>query len=165
MDSLLISADPDDLARERQKAKILKRSQWWKGRLGQGKCHYCGRRFSPRELTMDHMIPLIRGGETSRRNCVPSCVECNRQKQNLPPGEWKGRLEQLREMTGEDSSSGQACVPSPKPPRQHGEAEAGKMEVAKYSGSTQPEPGHAKRERRPREEEGGGSGESSGGSA
>ena len=96
MDHLIISADPDEMDRERRKAKELKKSSWWKNRLGEGRCYYCERRFPPKKLTLDHMIPLVRGGKTSKGNCVPCCQECNRQKENLPGSEWRGIMEKRR---------------------------------------------------------------------
>lgn len=94
-DHLLIPADPEQMEIERRKARQLKASAWWKNRLGEGKCHYCGRRCPPRQLTMDHQIPLVRGGRTSKSNCVPACPECNRLKSNLPAEEWKAMLDQI----------------------------------------------------------------------
>jgi len=32
-----------DLKRERQKARELRGSQWWKRRVAKGECHYCRR--------------------------------------------------------------------------------------------------------------------------
>ncbi|MBF0620341.1 MAG: HNH endonuclease [Magnetococcales bacterium] len=93
IDSLLIYADPDQMAAERSKAKQMKRSAWWKNKIGQGKCFYCNKRFHPRELTMDHETPLVRGGRSTRGNLVPACKPCNQDKMNLPPGEWKARIE------------------------------------------------------------------------
>jgi 5-methylcytosine-specific restriction endonuclease McrA len=95
MDSLLIAADPDQVESERQKARELKRSAWWKNRIGTGKCAYCGGQFPPSLLTMDHAVPLIRGGRTSKSNCVPACPECNRAKQNLPPEAWRARRDAM----------------------------------------------------------------------
>lgn len=40
-------------------------------------CQYCGRRNS---LTMDHVIPRSKGGETSWENVVTCCAGCNRRK-------------------------------------------------------------------------------------
>ncbi|MBF0626575.1 MAG: HNH endonuclease [Magnetococcales bacterium] len=94
MDDSLIPADPETMAAERRKAKALKRSAWWKNRIGQGRCHYCGQQVPPRELTMDHKVPLVRGGRTSRGNCVPCCPRCNAAKQNLPPGAWRAMVEE-----------------------------------------------------------------------
>lgn len=84
-----------EIAREKAKARELRRSQWWKRRRSSGLCHYCGRRFPPRELTLDHVVPLIRGGKTVKSNVVPCCRECNAKKKYLLPVEWEEYLEQL----------------------------------------------------------------------
>lgn len=95
-DHLLVPADPDAIELERRKARQLKLTPWWKNRLGEGKCAYCGHRFSPGALTMDHVTPLVRGGRTTRGNCVPACRACNRMKSNLPAEEWKAYLDRLQ---------------------------------------------------------------------
>lgn len=43
-------------------------------------CQYCGRRPGTAELSIDHVMPRSRGGETSWENCVLACVYCNRRK-------------------------------------------------------------------------------------
>ena len=53
-----------------------------------GKCHYCGKTFKPSELTMDHLVPIVRGGCTTKGNVVPACKECNNKKKYLLPFEW-----------------------------------------------------------------------------
>ena len=95
MDLFPPAADPDIIASERRKAKLLKQSAWWKNVIGKGICSYCGLRFSPRELTMDHKTPLIHGGRSSRSNCVPACFSCNQQKKNLPAEVWRTTLANL----------------------------------------------------------------------
>ena len=85
----------EDLRRERDKARELRRSQWWRNRIAAGCCHYCGARVAPRELTLDHIVPLVRGGRSSKGNCVPACKACNSQKQSLLPVEWAEYLERL----------------------------------------------------------------------
>jgi 5-methylcytosine-specific restriction endonuclease McrA len=40
-------------------------------------CQYCGKRGS---LTMDHVIPRSKGGDTSWENVVACCAGCNRRK-------------------------------------------------------------------------------------
>ncbi|MCM8524943.1 MAG: HNH endonuclease [Lentisphaeraceae bacterium] len=89
-------ADEKHVKREKQKAKDLRKSPWWKNRLGEGKCHYCQERFHPKELTMDHVTPIIRGGFTNKNNCVACCKECNNQKKYLLPVEWQGYLDKLK---------------------------------------------------------------------
>jgi 5-methylcytosine-specific restriction enzyme A len=84
------------LRRERAKARELRQSQWWKNRIGQGICYYCERRLAPKELTLDHVVPLVRGGQSSRGNCVPACKECNSRKQHLLPMEWQEYLERIK---------------------------------------------------------------------
>ncbi|MBN2684130.1 MAG: HNH endonuclease [Pontiellaceae bacterium] len=82
-----IQKDPKHVARERAKAKELRKSDWWKQQLTKGVCHYCGDTFSPEELTMDHVLPVVRGGKSTKSNCVPCCKECNNEKKYLTPAE------------------------------------------------------------------------------
>lgn len=37
------------------------------------------------ELTMDHKIPIARGGRSTRGNVVPSCRACNQRKSFKTP--------------------------------------------------------------------------------
>jgi len=71
---------PDDAARERAAARELRESQWWRNQIAAGRCHYCGGTFRPSELTMDHVIPVARGGKSDRHNVVPCCKACNNAK-------------------------------------------------------------------------------------
>jgi 5-methylcytosine-specific restriction endonuclease McrA len=48
-------------------------------------CAYCGR--TDERLTIDHVIPRSRGGDTSFANCVASCKPCNNKKNNRTPKE------------------------------------------------------------------------------
>jgi 5-methylcytosine-specific restriction endonuclease McrA len=85
----------EDIRRERHKARELRASQWWKRRCAKGKCHYCGRDTPPKELTMDHMVPLARGGRTTKGNVVPACKDCNNRKRQMLPMEWDAYIEKL----------------------------------------------------------------------
>ena len=49
------------------------------------KCQYCSKRPSSEELTIDHVLPRSRGGETTWENCVVACVDCNSRKANRTP--------------------------------------------------------------------------------
>ncbi|MDH3981603.1 MAG: HNH endonuclease [Kiritimatiellaceae bacterium] len=82
-----IKKDPVHVKRERAKAKELRKSEWWKQELAKGICHYCGDHFAPNELTMDHVLPVVRGGKSVKSNCVPCCKECNNDKKFLTPAE------------------------------------------------------------------------------
>lgn len=72
--------DPVRIKKEREKARKLRKTQWWLNLLNQGVCHYCHRKFLRNQLTMDHLIPLARGGVSSKGNIVPACKECNQTK-------------------------------------------------------------------------------------
>lgn len=74
------SASPEHQKREKAKARELRQSQWWKNQVGKGICYHCQKRFHPKELTMDHLVPIVRGGKSDRKNCVASCKECNTKK-------------------------------------------------------------------------------------
>jgi 5-methylcytosine-specific restriction endonuclease McrA len=72
-----------------RKVPRLKRSVSRKGiilRDASG-CQYCGRKFESRELTLDHVIPRSRGGQSTWENLVASCVRCNNRKGNRTPQE------------------------------------------------------------------------------
>ena len=81
-----------ELRREKARARELRQSTWWKRRIAEGMCHYCGRQVGIRALTADHVVPLIRGGRSSRGNMVPSCKACNNRKQSLLAWEWEEYL-------------------------------------------------------------------------
>lgn len=81
----LVEVSDAEIRRERQKARELRASQWWKRKRAAGICHHCGGRFPPGELTMDHLVPIIRGGRSTKGNVVPSCKACNTaRKHSLP---------------------------------------------------------------------------------
>lgn len=82
-----IQKDDKHITKERDKAKALKKTQWWRQILDKGICHYCGKKFSVQELTMDHVVPLSRGGKSSKGNIVASCKRCNNEKKYLTPAE------------------------------------------------------------------------------
>lgn len=48
-------------------------------------CGYCGNRHV--KLTIDHIVPKSRGGDTTFENCVSSCRSCNNQKGGRTPSE------------------------------------------------------------------------------
>ena len=88
--------DEADIKRERRKARELKASQWWKRRLSKGACYYCGKPIPPKELTMDHIVPIARGGRSTKGNVVTACKECNTNKKHLLPMEWEEYLNKVK---------------------------------------------------------------------
>ncbi|HWE25624.1 MAG TPA: HNH endonuclease [Myxococcales bacterium] len=82
-----VTADPAHVRREREKARQLRTSAWWQRRVSRGICAYCGGKFAARDVTMDHVVPLARGGRSTRGNVVVSCKPCNNRKKLLTPAE------------------------------------------------------------------------------
>ncbi|MCS7026668.1 MAG: HNH endonuclease [Bryobacteraceae bacterium] len=55
-------------------------------------CQYCGKTLPSSELTLDHVVPRSRGGESSWENLVACCNPCNNRKGNRTPEEANMRL-------------------------------------------------------------------------
>lgn len=51
------------------------------------RCYYCRKKFE--NYTIDHRIPLCRGGDNKLKNLVLCCMTCNNQKGNLTEEEFK----------------------------------------------------------------------------
>lgn len=91
----LDGVDEAQVRRERSKARELRKSRWWQQKTASGECYYCGQNVEYRELTMDHLVPLARGGRSTKDNLVPSCKSCNTKKKNMLPVEWQEYIDTL----------------------------------------------------------------------
>lgn len=95
-----VDKDPQHVARERERARELRKSPWWQSILEKGVCHYCGKHVGKDALTMDHVIPVARGGKSVRSNVVPCCKACNSKKSCLTPAEQiLNQLEESGELS------------------------------------------------------------------
>ena len=101
----LTSIDEKVLRTERAKARELRKTRWWQQKTASGTCYYCGRRVGYAGLTMDHVIPLARGGRSTKDNLVPCCKECNTRKKGSLPVEWDEYLQSL-DRSGESTGRG-----------------------------------------------------------
>lgn len=59
---------------------------WWRSLVARfgGLCAYCGKE---RKLTLEHVVPISRGGLHAPDNIVPACGSCNYRKRNKLPEE------------------------------------------------------------------------------
>lgn len=62
-------------------------------RRDSGTCVYCGIKCPAEELTIDHMIPLARGGTDEATNWATCCRPCNERKADIPLEEFLASLE------------------------------------------------------------------------
>ena len=56
----------------------------------QGNCFYCGQ---TKKLTIEHIVPLVRGGNHSIGNLVGACQGCNSKKRHRFIMEWRKSLD------------------------------------------------------------------------
>ena len=75
--------------KEKDKIKNIKKKNWWKNKVFRNVCFYCKNIFEFNELTVDHIIPLSRGGKSTKGNLVPCCKKCNNKKRDYIPVEIK----------------------------------------------------------------------------
>ena len=86
-----------ELRREKEKARSLRRTHWWDRKIQPGRCYYCHGEVGRDHLTMDHVVPLSRGGRSRKGNIVPACKVCNNKKKYMLPLEWEEYIETLAE--------------------------------------------------------------------
>lgn len=96
MDYFVSTVTDQEIRKEKQKARDLRKTQWWKRKCAEGTCYYCGGGVPPKELTMDHLVPIIRGGKSAKNNLVTACKDCNSKKKHSLPIEWEEHLERLK---------------------------------------------------------------------
>ncbi len=89
MDYFIPEVSDAEIRKQRAKAREMRHSSWWKRRLAEGRCYYCSKTFAVQDLTMDHIVPLVRGGRSTKGNCVPACKQCNNLKKHMLPTEWQ----------------------------------------------------------------------------
>ncbi len=87
------------IRQEKEKARHLRRSNWWMRKIQRGVCYYCNSEVGKAHLTMDHVVPLSRGGKSKKGNIVPACKACNNKKKYLLPIEWEEYLKLLSERS------------------------------------------------------------------
>ena len=67
----------------REYKHLKKYAKWSKSNIklrDEYRCQYCGKRFSEKSLTIDHVIPRKDGGKHSWTNSVTACKPCNARK-------------------------------------------------------------------------------------
>jgi 5-methylcytosine-specific restriction endonuclease McrA len=89
---MVFYVDEAAIRKEKAKARQLRKTGWWRKRIAAGRCYYCGKSVPPDKLTMDHVVPLSRGGKSARNNLVAACKECNNRKKNSLVFEWEEYL-------------------------------------------------------------------------
>ena len=63
-------------------------------------CQYCHRTMPSGELTLDHVIPRSRAGESAWENLVACCHQCNNRKGSRTPEEAGMKLSRQPRLAG-----------------------------------------------------------------
>ena len=74
----------------------MRNTPYFKELFAKGICRYCGGKFPPEELTLDHIVPVARGGRSTKGNMVVCCRSCNQAKKYLTPAEMIMRSVELK---------------------------------------------------------------------
>ena len=87
--------DDELIRQEKGKARELRKSRWWQNKIATGRCYYCSQIVEPSRLTMDHVVPLVKGGRSEKNNLVACCKDCNTRKKTMLPQEWQEFMDGL----------------------------------------------------------------------
>ena len=74
---------------EKEKARALRQSQWWSNLIHSNPaCYYCANKLEALQVTMDHVVPLSKGGKSTKSNIVVCCKPCNSKKKHMTAVEF-----------------------------------------------------------------------------
>ncbi|EOD00193.1 HNH endonuclease [Caldisalinibacter kiritimatiensis] len=65
-------------------------------------CFYCGKSLKFKQITLDHFIPLSKGGTSDIFNVVTCCKKCNKLKADKMPGNYEDTILNLFLKTVDD---------------------------------------------------------------
>jgi 5-methylcytosine-specific restriction endonuclease McrA len=83
--------------------KLKRRFVYWRDR---GQCQYCADAVTLEKFTVDHVVPLARGGTHAAKNLVTCCKYCNKFKADKPmSGELLLELRQRAAVRASHSKS------------------------------------------------------------
>lgn len=68
---------------------VAQKARLWA--LGRRTCRYCGTKLTKKTATLEHLVPVSKGGDYSDANVDISCVACNGEKGELTDEEYQAR--------------------------------------------------------------------------
>ena len=102
------------IKRERAAARELRKSRWWQNKIAtQAKCHYCMKSLKKNECTMDHILPILRGGRSTKGNVVIACKDCNSRKKDSLFVDLESEVTRLHEPGDQNQEQGQLNIVIP----------------------------------------------------
>ena len=99
---------------KRKNNVAMRKRLWQAGKKNGGtpKCHWCGEEFrNQRDATLDHVIPLSKGGSNGANNCVLACNGCNSRRGNtVTESDVKSITAAERMRLGQKKLYGPCCL-------------------------------------------------------
>lgn len=98
--------------RKKLRQKLLRKSSkkgvkrgWIKYHIKRqkGKCYWC-RVVVWEKMTLDHYVPISKGGLDEFNNTVGACDKCNSEKSSMMPDEWESIIKERRKKYDPDNS-------------------------------------------------------------
>ena len=68
-----------------------------------GHCAYCGCKITLKQMQVDHIVPLSRGGTDTTDNMYPACRSCNHYKHTLDIETFRRYIERMPQTLKRDS--------------------------------------------------------------
>ena len=78
------------MSAQRRRMSPEDRRELWE--IQNRRCGYCGTQIGIREVTVDHIIPLSRGGPDCADNVICSCKPCNELKRDRTVEEFRALI-------------------------------------------------------------------------
>lgn len=88
-----IEADKPKEKQKREKYTVEERKIFYD--KSNGHCQLCGRKISLDSMTLDHVIPLSKGGKDTMENIQSACSICNRMKTDILPMEFMEKITEI----------------------------------------------------------------------
>jgi len=95
-----------------RKVVFCRRNLWRRDRR---RCQYCGKEPAADEITIDHITPRSKGGESTFENCVLCCIACNLKKGSKSLEQTGMRLQRIKRLS--DGSFTTVAYERPKRPQ------------------------------------------------
>ena len=70
-----------------------------------GHCAYCGVEIEYKDMQVDHMVPLRKGGSNDIGNLLPACRSCNNYKHTLTVKQFRQYINELVHRLYRDSAT------------------------------------------------------------
>lgn len=67
-------------------------------------CQYCHRHIADKDITIDHKLPVSRGGRTIESNLAIACADCNCEKSDMTEDEYMNYLKIKKDTIKNDET-------------------------------------------------------------